>query len=1133
MNLLLQPKIFIITLLALIPWMVQAQCDVTINASTLTVPCGGGNVTLTANGTGFSTTPINNTFDGLNAGPGWNVSPAGQFDNPCNNGPDGTPHMWMGNTTTAPRTLETASLDLSCGGDICFDLVFAAQGGAAPCEGPDLANEGVFLEYSTNNGGTWTQINYFDPNGGNDPQMTSWNNYCFPVPPGAQTTNTVIHWFQGGASGTRCDHWGIDNVIVSAVGCDPVWYDWDFTVGTTGPNGDNATQTIFVDKDTTVTVTFTDGNGFICSESVTITIDGMGPPLINLTDETCLGDDDGIANVTEGAGGVGPYDFTLTAGPNTPITNNTGDFTGLAPGNYTVEVSDNGSTCVVTENFTIAPGPQCCFLQTTEDVTQAICGTDGNHACNGEIEINDTGGQGNVVYSLDNGNTLQNSSSFLNLCSGTYDVYVEDDNNCVITKIITITDPPLPTAGFDFTEVCEDLAIDFTSTSNVAIPGTITNYNWDVDQDNTTDYTIANPSHAFGSDNSYDVTLEIVTDSGCKDEITQTVEVFSLPEAEFTADPLCFGGTTVFTDQSINGDGSNISAWDWDFDDGNTANIQDPDNEYILSGFYDVTLSITTDNGCTDNVTEQIEIFPLPTADFNVTNDCYYNALSFQNQSSVNVAGFEWDFNDGNSSVDENPSNAFNQAGTYNVELIVTTANGCKDTIVQDAIAYAKPTAGFSVAEVCFNFDSEFTNESVVDDIDGDQITGWNWSFGDGASSNNQGPSHLYGGEDVYNVSLTVTTNFGCEESVTNTATVWPLPQVDFTPTEVCLEYTTEFQDLTAVSNLNTSNSVVAWNWSFGDGGASTGQNPDYAYSNDGLFNATLEAVSNHGCINDSTKVITVHPKPIVDFVGENLSGCSPVCFDISSTTTVNTPSNLVDYTWRFSDGTTYSSQDSILSDCFYNYTGNTQIYSVNLIATTNEGCKDSTFKANYIEVFHNPIASFNYEPEVVDVLDPTVEIINNSQFADTYNWTVSSLGLFNGYSPVFEFAPLPDTQNIELIAWTNEGCSDTAYAVVDILDRLVFYVPNTFTPDSDNFNEVFQPIFTSGFDPFNFNMKIFNRWGEIVFETNNAKIGWNGTYGNDNKSIVRDGTYIWKIEFKETGKDKRVIKTGHVNVLK
>ena len=93
---------------------------------------------------------------------------------------------------------------------------------------------------------------------------------------------------------------------------------------------------------------------------------------------------------------------------------------------------------------------------------------------------------------------------------------------------------------------------------------------------------------------------------------------------------------------------------------------------------------------------------------------------------------------------------------------------------------------------------------------------------------------------------------------------------------------------------------------------------------------------------------------------------------------------------------------------------------------------------------------------------------------------------------------------------------------------------PNTFTPDDDNFNQTFQPIFTSGFDPYDYTLLIFNRWGEIIFESHDAKVGWNGSYGSGGEiEMVQDGVYTWKIEFKVTRNDERKVAIGHVNILR
>src|SRR5690606_6222786 len=116
--------------------------------------------------------------------------------------------------------------------------------------------------------------------------------------------------------------------------------------------------------------------------------------------------------------------------------------------------------------------------------------------------------------------------------------------------------------------------------------------------------------------------------------------------------------------------------------------------------------------------------------------------------------------------------------------------------------------------------------------------------------------------------------------------------------------------------------------------------------------------------------------------------------------------------------------------------------------------------------------------------------------------------------------------------ASSNVGaCVDQISATIYVQDILIYYVPNTFTPDGNNINNTFKPICTSGYDYYDYHLTVFNRWGEIVFEAFNADYGWNGHYGDG--GLVEDGVYIWQIEFGETMSDKRNKQRGHVTVLK
>jgi gliding motility-associated-like protein len=232
---------------------------------------------------------------------------------------------------------------------------------------------------------------------------------------------------------------------------------------------------------------------------------------------------------------------------------------------------------------------------------------------------------------------------------------------------------------------------------------------------------------------------------------------------------------------------------------------------------------------------------------------------------------------------------------------------------------------------------------------------------------------------------------------------------------------------------------------------------------------------------------------------------------------------------WDFGDGFTADGCGTISHT--YTTSGS---FDVTLNVLSPDSCITTLVKPGYINVTPTPIAEFAYTPQVTDVTDTEVEFTNSSIDAEEYIWDFGDESL-NSYEtdPIHLYPEVPNSYVITLIASNNNGiCADTAQATVIINDILLFYVPNVFTPDNDNYNQTFQPIFTSGFDPYDYHLMIFNRWGELIFESYNANIGWKGTYP-DGGELCEDGVYVWKIDFKETMSDKRHHLIGHVTLLK
>jgi len=267
--------IFFISLLVTTISNVYAQCPVTAFASSMTINCGD-TVALSALAGGC--TPLNNDFNSGVIGTDWSASPGGVVTDGtgayacAGPPPEGSYYLWMGANVAAPRGVTTNNYDLTAcaaiGATICFDMKYSTQAGPDPCEGIDLPAEGISVQYSTNGGAMWITIQYYDPNGGYDPILTSWNRYCLAVPAAALTTSTMFRWYQSQSSGAGFDTWGLDDMVITLT---VPGYTYDWAHDAQGAQPTPATPNVAPTSPTTYTVTYTNGVE-TCADSVIVNV---------------------------------------------------------------------------------------------------------------------------------------------------------------------------------------------------------------------------------------------------------------------------------------------------------------------------------------------------------------------------------------------------------------------------------------------------------------------------------------------------------------------------------------------------------------------------------------------------------------------------------------------------------------------------------------------------------------------------------------------------------------------------------------------------------------------------------------------------------------------------------------------
>ena len=272
-------------------------------------------------------------------------------------------------------------------------------------------------------------------------------------------------------------------------------------------------------------------------------------------------------------------------------------------------------------------------------------------------------------------------------------------------------------------------------------------------------------------------------------------------------------------------------------------------------------------------------------------------------------------------------------------------------------------------------------------------------------------------------------------------------------------------------------------------------------------------------CATSTSMDILVSPLPNVTFSADIIEGCAP----LNVTLTCGSVSG--NCTWTISNG-------SVLNGC----TATTSFpspgcYDVSLLLEEN-GCANSLTIPDYICVQNDPHAAFTFTPDAFTEVNQMVTFTNNSLGAVEYIWNFGDGSTNQIINPTHLYEETEEGVFITLIAISAFGCTDTVQHFISYDEQEIFYVPNTFTPDGDNFNQMFTPVFYSGFDPYNFEMLIFNRWGELIFETHNSEIGWDGSYGTEGGD-AQDGAYTWKITYKNPETDERKFAVGHVTLLR
>ncbi|RYD53204.1 MAG: PKD domain-containing protein [Sphingobacteriales bacterium] len=605
---------------------------------------------------------------------------------------------------------------------------------------------------------------------------------------------------------------------------------------------------------------------------------------------------------------------------------------------------------------------------------------------------------------------------------GTYTITLSVSNNgCTSVKAQTITITPLPAVAVMATPITScnaPLTVSFSGA-----PAGIT-YSWNFGDGGTA--TVASPTHTYTSYGTYNATLTVTTAAGC----SATSTPVSIQSAPATLDVsvggsrcvpaiLTFSGTTVPTQA-----GTSIQ---WQFGDGTSATTTGPTTHtYTAVGTYTLTATATLPSGCVATHTQTIQVGTKPTGNFTAAplQVCAGQPVAFSNASS-GASTYDWNFGDGGTSTDQNPSYVYGSAGTYSITLYANN-NGCADTFIRNNyVTVIGPVAQFSPVINCTNKRAvSFTNTSA-------HASSYLWDFGDGTTSTATSPAHTYAGYGNYTVQLTAYEG-ACQSQLIQTVRIYNTDSFfTVSPAVICRGGLVNF------NMRNTTGAQLVY-WTFGDGGGTNymlAGGTSHQYTTNGTYDVTLSITDSIGCVETLTRsgLVTVRGAT-ADFGGTPQNPCAPgtVSFVDQSNPNGGAISSRI---WTFGDGTGLSGNNSTPSHTY----ASPGSYTVSLLVIDQYGCRDSMTKPGFIQPL-NPIAAFQV-PDSIHCTGESISFTSQSVNAASYFWDFGDGTTATIANPSKAYTN-PGLYSIRLIVTAPGGCTDTLTktASLRITSQIAFF---------------------------------------------------------------------------------------------
>lgn len=791
--------------------------------------------------------------------------------------------------------------------------------------------------------------------------------------------------------------------------------------------------------------------------------------------------------------------ITLTATNNLGSGNtflwNTGD----TASTITVMPSINTTYSVVSFNSGCASTPVFVNVEVQQGPLATIGGDFG--ICPGSSTTLTASGGNSYLWSAGNFSGPSITLAGISQDSSIYVIGYDDIGCPGDTVFATVNVLPEPIADYSTNIVCEGGQTDFNDLSLLS-SGNIVSWSWDFGDGSPMNID-QNPDHVFTSPGIYPVNLQVSSDQGCTSTITNQVTVNPSPLVDFTFTNVCEDDPNLFLSTSTIASGS-LTNYTWQFGD-NTPSATGPNVLHLYTdfGFYNATLTATSDQGCLSSFTQTVFVSPTPTPSFDIVSACKDSLVLVSTSSTVEgtldyIATHEWDFGDpasgaNNTTMEVNPVHVYAASGFYTITLTITTGNGCTNTLQRQIEIFDEPIADFVPDQTCENVDVVFLNQTTIGTNTPIEYSWWDFGNGETSISENGVNNYAPQGPGIYDVTLAVRTTAGCVDTARKSITIDPAPEPRFDVQPVCLNETSVFiSDRSEIA----SGSIVGYNWDFGDAANtnSADPNPLFTYPVPGSYQVQLEATSDLGCVANGFGETEVYELPRILELQEET-----VCFGDAANLVVRAEPEVV-INWYFNQtdtepfhqGNAYVTPPLPFQTTYY------------VAAESEQGCFGDRQEINGF-VYNDEELTISTNEDVVELPLALINFTANSTIGiDSWSWDFGDGNISNEVSPSHEYK-YPGKFLVTLKTVDSNGCELTVTKVVEVIKLVNISVPSAFSPNGDGFNDFYS---IGHYKLSEFYFQVFNRWGQMVYETDNPDFKWNGRT-LDGK-MATEGVYVY-----------------------